>query len=187
MRKITTLKCDYFINEKGLQKLNVMCFDAQTCGFWLWAFWICFVIFKFCKGGVIDGKKTLNRIWRLVWDKKLDGIKNLSRAWFRSTDLWVMGPARFHCATLLFLFPARQTRPHNLHLPPHPPPPPLRLRKPPDFRANSLSLIQNLDSCRKCHFWSASQNCCSFHGCFSSGAPPSAQGQVRTKLDFLLG
>ena len=27
--------------------------------------------------------------------------KKLSRAWFRSTDLWVMGPARFHCATLL--------------------------------------------------------------------------------------
>ena len=26
-----------------------------------------------------------------------------SRAWFRSTDLWVMGPARFHCATLLIL------------------------------------------------------------------------------------
>ena len=26
---------------------------------------------------------------------------NHSRAWFRSTDLWVMGPARFHCATLL--------------------------------------------------------------------------------------
>ena len=25
----------------------------------------------------------------------------LSRAWFRSTDFWVMGPARFHCATLL--------------------------------------------------------------------------------------
>ena len=25
----------------------------------------------------------------------------ISRAWFRSTDLWVMGPARFHCATLL--------------------------------------------------------------------------------------
>ena len=27
--------------------------------------------------------------------------KCFSRAWFRSTDLWVMGPARFHCATLL--------------------------------------------------------------------------------------
>ena len=27
--------------------------------------------------------------------------KKFSRAWFRSTDLWVMGPARFHCATLL--------------------------------------------------------------------------------------
>ena len=26
---------------------------------------------------------------------------HFSRAWFRSTDLWVMGPARFHCATLL--------------------------------------------------------------------------------------
>ena len=24
-----------------------------------------------------------------------------SREWFRSTDLWVMGPARFLCATLL--------------------------------------------------------------------------------------
>ena len=35
--------------------------------------------------------------------KKLAFEKNLflSRAWFRSTDLWVMGPARFHCATLL--------------------------------------------------------------------------------------
>ena len=26
-----------------------------------------------------------------------------SRGWFRSTDLWVMGPARFLCATLLIL------------------------------------------------------------------------------------
>lgn len=26
-----------------------------------------------------------------------------SRGWFRSIDLWVMGPARFRCATLLFL------------------------------------------------------------------------------------
>ena len=24
-----------------------------------------------------------------------------SRDWFRSSDLWVMGPTRFHCATLL--------------------------------------------------------------------------------------
>ena len=28
----------------------------------------------------------------------------LSRAQFRSTDLWVMGPARFHCATLLLYY-----------------------------------------------------------------------------------
>ncbi len=27
--------------------------------------------------------------------------KGSSRRWFRSIDLWVMGPARFHCATLL--------------------------------------------------------------------------------------
>ena len=27
--------------------------------------------------------------------------KRYSRTWFRSTDLWVMSPARFHCATLL--------------------------------------------------------------------------------------
>ena len=38
--------------------------------------------------------------------------KNFSRAWFRSTDLWVMGPARFHCATLLFL----QIQPPALNL-----------------------------------------------------------------------
>ena len=28
---------------------------------------------------------------------------NTSRARFRSSDLWVMGPARFHCATLLHI------------------------------------------------------------------------------------
>ena len=27
--------------------------------------------------------------------------KKVSRGWFRSIDLWVMGPARSHCATLL--------------------------------------------------------------------------------------
>ena len=27
--------------------------------------------------------------------------KRSSREWFRSIDLWVMGPARSHCATLL--------------------------------------------------------------------------------------
>ncbi len=36
--------------------------------------------------------------------KGKDTIENLSREWFRSTDLWVMGPARFHCATLLTRF-----------------------------------------------------------------------------------
>src|SRR4029434_9331688 len=35
-----------------------------------------------------------------------------SRGWFRSIDLWVMGPARFRCATLLFLTPDG-TRTHN--------------------------------------------------------------------------
>ena len=29
--------------------------------------------------------------------------KNDSSGWFRSIDLWVMGPARFHCATLLLV------------------------------------------------------------------------------------
>ena len=34
--------------------------------------------------------------------KKKIRIKNIfSRKWLRSIDLWVMGPARFHCATLL--------------------------------------------------------------------------------------
>ena len=28
-----------------------------------------------------------------------------SREWFRSIDLWVMGPARFRCATLLQITP----------------------------------------------------------------------------------
>ena len=42
---------------------------------------------------VIYGK---NNLWI-----KLCIIKNHSRARFRSSDLWVMGPARFHCTTLL--------------------------------------------------------------------------------------
>ena len=108
----------------------------------------------------------IQQLWRLVWDWK----KNLSRAWFRSTDLWVMGPARFHCATLLFLFPARQTRPHNLHLPPL-----LLLLLLSDWESRQtfapILFHQNLDSCRKCHFWSASQNCCSFHGCSAVVVP----------------
>uniref|UniRef100_A0A8C2MMC0 Histone H2A C-terminal domain-containing protein n=1 Tax=Cricetulus griseus TaxID=10029 RepID=A0A8C2MMC0_CRIGR len=35
--------------------------------------------------------------------RKREKIKTdtLSRGWFRSIDLWVMGPARFRCATLL--------------------------------------------------------------------------------------
>ena len=32
---------------------------------------------------------------------KCDKIKSYSRGWFRSIDLWVMGPTRSHCATLL--------------------------------------------------------------------------------------
>ena len=34
---------------------------------------------------------------------KKDGVRKRenSRGWFRSIDLWVMGPARSHCATLL--------------------------------------------------------------------------------------
>ena len=38
--------------------------------------------------------------------------KAVSRGWFRSIDLWVMGPARFRCATLLFTTPDG-TRTHN--------------------------------------------------------------------------
>lgn len=30
--------------------------------------------------------------------------EKISRGWFRSIDLWVMGPARFRCATLLHLW-----------------------------------------------------------------------------------
>ena len=33
--------------------------------------------------------------------KSANICKNASRGWFRSIDLWVMGPARSHCATLL--------------------------------------------------------------------------------------
>ena len=33
--------------------------------------------------------------------KKKKKVKTYSRGWFRSIDLWVMGPARSHCATLL--------------------------------------------------------------------------------------
>ena len=42
------------------------------------------------------------RYYYTVLLMSLDWLQNrISRAWFRSTDLWVMGPARFHCATLL--------------------------------------------------------------------------------------
>ena len=37
-----------------------------------------------------NGKKSRMRSWKIC-----------SRGWFRSTDLWVMGPTRSRCATLL--------------------------------------------------------------------------------------
>ena len=37
-----------------------------------------------------------------IWRKKKKKRKKCSSGWFRSIDLWVMGPARFHCATLLW-------------------------------------------------------------------------------------
>ena len=96
-----------------------------------------------------------------------DECKNLSRAWFRSTDLWVMGPARFHCATLLFLQPNPIPHQHNLQLPP----PQLKLRKPPDFRANFHSTIQSFNSCSTWRFWSPSQKHCSSLSSLRVGAP----------------
>ena len=40
---------------------------------------------------------------QLAWGKHQHFAKSsiYSREWFRSTDLWVMGPALFLCATLL--------------------------------------------------------------------------------------
>ena len=38
------------------------------------------------------------------WERQQEE-KTISRGWFRSIDLWVMGPARFRCATLLPLAP----------------------------------------------------------------------------------
>ena len=50
-------------------------------------------------------KECLNALTKSIWFKQDHALvstkQNFSRAWFRSTDLWVMGPARFHCATLL--------------------------------------------------------------------------------------
>ena len=39
--------------------------------------------------------------------------ESFSRGWFRSIDLWVMGPARFRCATLLF-FSSNFIRTHSM-------------------------------------------------------------------------
>ena len=44
--------------------------------------------------------RVLSEFWREVSHFFTDKNKN-SRARFWSSDLWVMGPARFHCATLL--------------------------------------------------------------------------------------
>ena len=46
--------------------------------------------------GAALGHYSPVRVWMCVKKRKKD-----SRGWFRSIDLWVMGPARSHCATLL--------------------------------------------------------------------------------------
>ena len=46
-----------------------------------------------------DFAKAIKQCVFVDYGKEAD--KSFSRARFRSSDLWVMGPARFHCATLL--------------------------------------------------------------------------------------
>ena len=46
--------------------------------------------------GVKPKKRSIKIITYCRCEKKI-----ISRGWFRSIDLWVMGPARSHCATLL--------------------------------------------------------------------------------------
>ncbi|KFD71353.1 hypothetical protein M514_16285 [Trichuris suis] len=48
--------------------------------------------------------------------QKFGGQWYPSRAWFRSTDLWVMGPARFLCATLLVTYMVILTGEINLNI-----------------------------------------------------------------------
>ena len=51
------------------------------------------------KFSVNQSVQSLSRVRLLA---KINRCKNLpSRGWFRSIDLWVMGPARSRCATLL--------------------------------------------------------------------------------------
>ena len=58
------------------------------------------------KGIEISEERERERKKKRKKEKKVKRLKTeekiFSRAWFRSTDLWVMGPARFHCATLLY-------------------------------------------------------------------------------------
>ena len=52
--------------------------------------------YMYIRHGIKDGTRNDETIFLK------EGLKVLcSRGWFRSTDLWVMGPARFLCATLL--------------------------------------------------------------------------------------
>ena len=47
----------------------------------------------------------------LCWSK----VFTISRGWFRSIDLWVMGPARFRCATLLYIGQQGLENPEFIH------------------------------------------------------------------------
>ena len=75
---IHTFKCDHVMNishVKGRKKLSI---DVFNCRF-----------------------PSSTEAFMSVLVKSCEQKCPVSRAWFRSTDLWVMGPARFHCATLL--------------------------------------------------------------------------------------
>ena len=47
------------------------------------------------------------------------GNKKHSGEWFRSTDLWVMSPARYHCATPLVTGRQPPQNPYHLQTNPH--------------------------------------------------------------------
>ena len=61
---------------------------------------------------ILTELKNVGKIYQSVLFKKKKDPKKVSRAQFRSTDLWVMGPARIHCATLLSYFKIVITNDH---------------------------------------------------------------------------
>ena len=102
LRQIETLRSAHSAQTANWEKVEADM--THRLGIFMINFYHVFVVKCEAKKNIVCDswvRKSEDLSVKLCWNKPKK--KKASRGWFRSIDLWVMGPARSHCATLLLV------------------------------------------------------------------------------------